>query len=184
MTAASGKAAVDNANGYTSYDVGMCQQFVRGPCWEVGAYFGSAIEAWEGAALKHPGDRTPPVGAPLYYRGGQYGHTVIAKPNAAGMRSTDCPSSGRVSDEDIAWVERTWGYEYLGWTGDLNGVRLPLDTGEDEDEMKPEDWDKLRQIVRDEVWERKLPVDAPDGHETKKAAGQMLREILQRLQKK
>ena len=49
--------------------------------------------------------------------------------------------------------------------------------------MKEEDWKRLREIVRDEVWERKLDVDKPDGSPTKKAAGQMLREILQRLQK-
>jgi hypothetical protein len=50
------------------------------------------------------------------------------------MRSTDCPSSGRVGDEAIAWIENNWGYDYLGWTGDLNGIDLPLGstgTGDD-----------------------------------------------------
>lgn len=140
MTAASGRAAVDRANGWSSYDSGMCLKWVRGPCWDVGSYFGSAIEAWNGARDKHPGDRTPPVGAPLFYKGNQYGHVVIAKPNAAGMRSTDCHTTGDVSDETIAWIENHWGYTYLGWTGDLNGVTLPLGgTGEGVDDVGLQD---------------------------------------------
>lgn len=178
MTAASGKEAVANARKFTRYDVGMCQKFVRGEAWEIGSLYGSAIEAWHGAMHKHPGDRNPPLGAPMFYSGGQYGHVVIRTDR---MRSTDCPTSGQVSEADIDWPERTWGDTYLGWTEDLNGVRLPL--GEEDDEMNEKDWDRLRSIVRDEVWERKLDVDKPDGSPTKKAAGQMLREILQRLQK-
>jgi hypothetical protein len=178
MTARDADEAVANANGRTSYDVGMCQQFVRGVCWEVPAVYGSAIEAWNGARHKHPGDRNPPKGAPCFYRGGQYGHVVIAKGN--GMRSTDCTSSGRVSDAALSWPEGTWGATYLGWTEDLNGYDLPL--GGDDD-MTEDDWKKLRGIVRDEVWERQLPVNKPDGSQTKKSAGQIIRETLQRVQK-
>jgi hypothetical protein len=124
MAASSADAAVSNGHDVSSYDVGMCQKFVRDQCWRVPSLYGSAIEAWNGAREKHPGDRTPPVGAPLYYRGGQYGHAVIAC--HGGMRSTDCQSTGRVSDIDVGWPERAWGYTYLGWTGDINGVDLPL----------------------------------------------------------
>jgi hypothetical protein len=126
-----GNEAVANGRQYGSYDSGMCQKYVRGPCWEVGSLYGSAIEAWNGAKLKHPGDRTPPKGAPVYYRGGQYGHAVIYVGNDD-IRSTDCASTGLVSDADLSWPERAWGYAYLGWTGDINGVTLPLggtDTG-------------------------------------------------------
>ena len=139
MTADSGRAAVDNANGWTSYASGMCLQWVRSKCWLLGSYFPDAITAWNGAEFKHPGDRTPPLGAPLFYRGGQYGHVVIAR--AEDMRSTDCTSTGRVSPAAIGWVEDHWGYTYLGWTGDLNGVRLPLttDTNTGEDDMDLQD---------------------------------------------
>lgn len=182
MTAAGPNEAVDNANARTSYDTGMCQQFVRGVCWEVPAVFGSAIEAWDGARHKHPGDRNPPKGAPLFYRGGQYGHAVLAKVD--GQRGTDCPSSGRVSDAPLSWPESSWGYTYLGWTEDLNGVDLPLGGGEDD--MNDDDWKRLRKIVAEEVaegWQTKLPVDKPDGTETKKSAGQIIRETLQRVQR-
>jgi hypothetical protein len=179
MTAANGKQAVSNARKFTRYDVGMCQKFVRGEAWQIGSLYGSAIDAWHGAMHKHPGDRKPPLGAPMFYSGGQYGHIVI-NTGPGDIRSTDCPSSGQVSEADTDWPVRSWGDTYLGWTEDLNGVRLPL--GE-EDEMTEDDWDRLRNIVRDEVWQRKLDVDKPDGSPTKKAAGQMLREILQRVQK-
>lgn len=135
MTAPSAAAAIANADSYTSYESGMCLKWVRGPCWEIGSLYGSAIEAWNGAKYKHPGDRNPPDGAALFYRGGNYGHVVIRKPGD--MRSTDCPSSGRVGDAEIAWVEDNWGYEYLGWTEDLNGVRLPLDSEPDPEPAPP-----------------------------------------------
>jgi hypothetical protein len=34
-----------------------------------------------------------------------------------------------VSDTDLDWPVRNWGYVYLGWTGDINGVDLPLGSG-------------------------------------------------------
>jgi hypothetical protein len=136
MTAQDGADAVDNGHAVTSYASGMCQQFVRGQCWEVPSLYGSAIEAWNGAREKHAGDRTPPNGAPVYYRGGQYGHAVMYC--HGGIRSTDCQSGGRVSDTDLDWPVRNWGYEYLGWTGDINGVDLPLGSG-GTDEPKDDD---------------------------------------------
>jgi hypothetical protein len=159
MTAKSGEEARDNGDKVTTYDVGMCQKFVRGPCWEVGSLYGSAIEAWNGAREKHPGDRTPPTGAPVYYSGGQYGHAVIAQKAGSGkIRTTDAPSSGKVSDQDLAWPERAWGYKYLGWTGDINGVNLPLgsDTGTEDDEVELDD--KISNCSPDQGSEGELTV--------------------------
>lgn len=114
--------AVANANSYHSYASGYCLQWVRID-WEIGSLYASAIDAWNGAKYRHPGDRNPPKGAPLFYRGGNYGHIVIAKED--GMRSTDCTYSGHVDNAAINWPEIHWGHEYLGWTEDLNGIRLP-----------------------------------------------------------
>lgn len=126
MTASSGQAAIANADRYSTYEVGYCLKWVR-TCWEIGSLYGSAIEAWNGARHKHPGDRNPPDGAPCFYSGGTYGHIVVyRKHDSRRMRSTDCPSSGRVSDADLSWPESAWGSAYLGWTEDLNGVDLPI----------------------------------------------------------
>lgn len=155
MTAASGRAAVDRANTWTSYASGMCLQWVRDKAWGVGSYYGSAIDAWNGAADKHPGDRNPPLGAPLFYRGGQYGHVVIAR--ADDQRGTDCTTTGRVSAAALSWPETAWGYAYLGWTGDLNGVDLPLgtDTNPEEDDMdltdKMDEWSPADGTSKDQV---------------------------------
>lgn len=167
MTAKDADAAVANANRYTSYDVGMCLKWVRGPCWEVGSFYGSAIDAWNGAAHKHPGDRNPPKGAPCFYRGGQYGHIVIWR--GGDMRSTDCTSSGKVGSAALSWPETAWGDDYLGWTEDLNGVDLPLGR-EDDDDMPYSDWPKadreqLSTDVAKQVWAYMLgnQDSAPDG---------------------
>jgi hypothetical protein len=128
MTAKSGHEAHLNSDQVTWYDSGMCQKFTR-ECWEVGSLYGSAQDAWDGAYLKHKGDRNPPEGAPCYYSGGSQGHghaVVYQGQGKVRIRSTDAPSSGQVSDQDLAWPEHHWGLKYLGWTGDINGVTLPL----------------------------------------------------------
>lgn len=151
MTAKSGDEARQRGHNHSSYDSGMCQKYVRGPCWDVGSLYGSAIEAWNGAREKHPGDRTPPDGAPVYYKGGQYGHAVLwCGAGHTGIRSTDCQSGGKVSDADLDWPVRNWGYTYLGWTGDINGVDLPLGN-EDDMPLNQADKDSIRNIVRDEI---------------------------------
>lgn len=173
--------AVANARDVDSYPAGYCQKYVRLQCWELPSLYGSAIEAWNGARWKHPGDRTPPLGAPCFYKGGQYGHVVIWT-DGGPIRSTDCPSSGRVSETDLAWPEREWGQTYLGWTEDLNGVRLPLGDGGD---MNQQDWDKLRAIVRDEcenAWGHGMTVTQPGNDEdVTKPRQQVLRELWQKV---
>jgi len=156
MTAGSASEAVANGRAVKTYDVGMCQKYVRGPCWEVGSLYGSAIDAWNGAEHKVPGDRNPPNGAPCYYSGGQYGHAVISV-GGGRIRSTDCQSSGNVNDCDLSWPEANWGYRFLGWTRDINGVYLPLE-GDDDMPLSNDDVEK----VAEAVWQ-KLLTGQPDG---------------------
>ena len=190
MTASNGQQALNNARRVSYYSPGYCLKYVRAEGWIIGGLYASAIDAWHGAIVRHPGDRTPPIGAPLFYSGGQYGHIVIATETQSDMRGTDMPSSGDVSESDIAWPERNWGQTYLGWTEDLNGVDLPLG----DEEMNSEDWKKLRSIVAEEVeknnpavvdktWEEVFTVTKPDGKEDKKSARQVIRETWQRVAK-
>ena len=179
--------AVENARSVNQYPPGMCQQYVRLICWQVPSLYGSAIEAWHGARVKHPGDRTPPLAAPLYFVGGKYGHAVIGV-GGKDMRSTDCRSRGQVSDEAITWIERNWGYTYLGWTEDINGVELPLRDSEDGDEeMNESDWQRLQGMLDatvEKVWEEKIKVTQPgSGEDTEKAAQQVIRETWQKVTK-
>lgn len=149
MVAASGREAVDNAREYGSCSPGMCLKYVR-TWWEVPSLYPDAITAWREAEHKHGGDRAldPPLGAPVFWAGGSEGHGHIAiYTGGEDMRSTDCTVIGDVSDEHGSWVRKTWGLEYLGWTGDLNGVRLPLDEDEGQGEDMPSD-EHLIDLVR------------------------------------
>jgi hypothetical protein len=171
MTADSGDEAVANGRKYSTYSSGYCQQYVRGPCWEVGSLYGSAIEAWNGARYKHPGDRNPPKGAPCYYRGGQYGHAVISV-GGGRIRSTDCTSRSMVSEVALSWPETSWGYTYLGWTEDINGVRLPIgpDTGETEEVDDMPLTDAEIQKIAKAVWKYAITnYDEHDTHEENRA---------------
>lgn len=164
MTAKSGQEAVANARDYSTYDQGMCQKYVRGPCWEVGSLYGSAIEAWNGSTQKHKGDRNPPVGAPCYYQGGQYGHVVICV-GGGRARSTDTTSAYQVGEQPLDWWERHWSYSYLGWTGDINAVDLPL--GQEDDDVGYKDWSKedkqaLLRDVSEAVWTGYHTINAAD----------------------
>lgn len=141
MTARDANEAVANARAVHTYEPGYCQRFTR-EAWEVGSLYGSAIDAWNGSRQKHPDDRHPPKGAPCYYAGGNYGHAVVfVSESAQDIRSTDCTSTGDVSDADLSWPEVHWGYRYLGWTGDINGVDLPLDDGAGGEDMPLTDED-------------------------------------------
>lgn len=191
MVASSGKAAVENARKFARYEVGMCQKFIRGEAWHLGSLYGSAIDAWYGAMHKHPEDRNPPLGAPMFYKGGQYGHIVI-NTGQNDIRSTDCPSSGQVSEAATDWPVNHWGQDYLGWTEDLNGVMLPLD--KDDDEMKDEDFQRIRKIVAEEVkqnngeaaervWIDDMTVTKPDGSKQTKDVRQVIREVWQKIAK-
>lgn len=121
--------STSNAKSYTKCDPGYCLKYVR--TWlEIASRDASAIEAWHNADHRHPNDRNPPRGAPMFYQGGNYGHIVLSLNNRESdnkqmIRSTDAPSSGKVTTQTIDWCPNNWGYDYLGWTEDLNGIWIP-----------------------------------------------------------
>lgn len=102
---------------------GYCLQQVR-QWWGIGPKYGSAISAWYGARYKHR-NSSAPRGAAVFYSGGRYGHVAFSLGNGY-VRSTDVAGRGRVGTVPINWFARNWGYNLLGWTEDLNGVKLPL----------------------------------------------------------
>jgi hypothetical protein len=154
MTAYDADEAVRNARTYQEYARGYCLRWVRDACWELPGLYASSIEAWNGARHKHPDDRNPPKGAPCYYRGGRYGHIVITTTHDR-IRSTDCLTAHDVSEVTVDWCERAWGYTYLGWSEDLNGVQLPLTDEEEEDDMplNQEDKEWISNEIRKQVEE-------------------------------
>ena len=117
--------AIRDALADRTNEVGMCLQQTR--TWlEIPACYPDATAAWKAARLKHPGDRTPPRGAPVWWTGGRNGHGHVALYLGDGLiRSTDAAGPGRVGTVALDWPERNWGLTYAGWSEDLNGVTIP-----------------------------------------------------------
>jgi hypothetical protein len=98
---------------------GWCLVFVRS-CFGVGAVFPSAIAAWDNAKKKHhdPSSKVP-RGVPIFWRGGKHGHVALS----LGI-STDARRRGWPDVVTIDSISQSWGYEFLGWTEDINGVAV------------------------------------------------------------
>jgi hypothetical protein len=84
-----------------------------------------AKQGWIYSKMQHPGDRTPPAGAPVYFSGSD-GHIAIATGKGEEVRSTEWPW-GHVGTTTISAIEQAWGRTYYGWTGDMLGH--PIDFG-------------------------------------------------------
>lgn len=114
--------ALNYANSVSTGYGGLCLQFVR-TCFGVGAKYPSAIAAWNGAQYKHQTSSTSgiPVGAPIFFAGSKYGHVAVYAGNG-NMRTTNS-ATNRIHTMTVAsWVRA--GYHLLGWTEDINGVRI------------------------------------------------------------
>ena len=126
-----------NAENDRTNDPGMCQQQVR--MWAgIAARYPDAITAWRNTNDRHPGDRNPPRGAPVWWAGGSSGHGHIALSLGGGkIRSTDAGGRGRVATVDLGWVERNWGQRYLGWAWDINEGTIPHKAPAPKDKPNP-----------------------------------------------
>lgn len=146
-----GQAAIDYARSRVGPNAmpasGYCLQFVR-QCFDVPSYYASAIDAWNGSPTKHPGDRNPPPAVPLFFTSPSvYDHVVfggasgeiITTFNADVRRYTASSTSAAID-----MIVRDFGPgQYLGWTEDINRVRVldvvpppgPDPITEDDDDM-------------------------------------------------
>lgn len=91
-----------------------------------------AVDGWlsEPAVARHAGDRNPPLGAPVAFRGGSrgFGHRAVSLGNGK-IRSTDMTATGYkpgvVGTTTIAQIEKSMGVEYLGWSSTITGLPIP-----------------------------------------------------------
>lgn len=124
MVVSSADKAVSNANAQKTCDPGYCLKYTR--TWlGISSKEPDAATAWKNATGKHPGDKKPPRGAPVFWTGGSkgYGHIAIARGND--MRSTDVPTSGKVGNGDGSEPRKKWGHTYVGWAEGFNGQTIP-----------------------------------------------------------
>ena len=171
---------------------GMCLQQTRFWC-HIDAMWPDAATAWH-MNLHKQRNKNVPRGAPVFWLGGSqgFGHIALSLGNGW-VRSTDAGGRGVIATHRLDWFEDNWRMPYAGWSPSLNGVTIP---GLEEDEMQPEDWTRLRDIVADEVaknnddvvkqvWNKLIEVTEQDadGGEVSKPAKQLLRQTWQRVQK-
>jgi hypothetical protein len=108
----------------TRYPTRTCLMFVRNAL-QVPRRYGTAMSAWRNAKHRH---RTPisriPAGVPVFSVGASpSGHIVLSLGNGW-VRSTDWPRDGRVGSVRLTVLLAKWHHRYLGWSEDLNGVRV------------------------------------------------------------
>lgn len=121
---------------------GFCQQVTRGyylapSAGDVdGDGDADAYDGWlsEPKATRHAGDRNPPAGYPVSFKGGSKGHGHRAISLGGGrIRSTDFDGlrkvyrAGVLGNGTIAEVEAAMGVTYLGWSETIDGVSIPKD---------------------------------------------------------
>lgn len=132
-----------------------CQRFVRS-CYGIEPLFASAWAQWLGA---DPEDRNPgidpgeaPVGAALCYRGGAYGHIMLAARDRDGVPmawSNDLVRRGQIDYVPRSAPVTTWGQTYVGWLSAVNDVDLPLGLAPDAPPKrpKPRRYESIRRAI-------------------------------------
>jgi len=121
-------------------DVGHCLREVR-ECYAIPKKEPTAFEAWRNAMRKHPvtGDldsflKSIPRGVPVFWQGGHIivingrkvrpGHVAIATGFGRNGLSTDILRAGYFDKVRLELIHAKWGLQLLGWTEDLNGVKV------------------------------------------------------------
>lgn len=90
-------------------------------------WYPSARSQWENAKKKHTSLENIPIGAPVYYHGGNFDHVVLYVGNGH-VRSTDAGGRGLMATVPLEWFEKAWGYIPLGWSEDLGGKDIDFET--------------------------------------------------------
>jgi hypothetical protein len=109
------------------YPTRTCLLFVRN-AFQVKRKFGTAHSAWTHAKYRHRAAIAAiagiPAGVPVFTQGASpSGHVVLSLGNGW-VRSTDWPRDGMVGTVKLTTLLKKWRHRYLGWSEDLNGVRV------------------------------------------------------------
>jgi hypothetical protein len=108
----------------TTFPERSCLLFVR-IALQAPRRFVTAMSAWTHARYRY---RTAvwliPAGVPVYTKGpSSAGHVVLSLGGGL-VRSTDWPRAGEVGTVLLTTLLRTWHHRYIGWSADLDGVRV------------------------------------------------------------
>ncbi|QXT62763.1 peptidoglycan-binding domain-containing protein [Tessaracoccus palaemonis] len=103
----------------------LCLMFVRS-CLGVSAHYLTARLAWLGAEHRHETTNAAsiPAGVPVFWRTGTVNWHIAISAGDGYCWSSDIGGKGKVGKIGIDALSRAWNAELLGWTEDLNGVRV------------------------------------------------------------
>lgn len=184
VTIRTAEQAAEVARNTKTNTEGMCQQVTRGYYLAPSAGDrdgdgdADAYDGWlsEPLSARHPGDRNPPLGYPVSFKGGRTGHGHRAISFGRGLiRSTDFDTAtkrykaGVVGTGTIAEVERAMGVTYLGWSKTITGLVI-LSEPVVEKPLPPKENPVLTRVRN--AWKARGEVDIHDLNELIKAGDQ------------
>ena len=114
------------ARAHTRYGQRRCLQFVR-LALGIPRKYPTARSAWQNAKHRHRSALARiPVGVPVFTQGANSAGHVVISLGGGWVRSTDWPTDGKVGNARLEVLLARFEQRYLGWTEDLNGVRVWL----------------------------------------------------------
>jgi hypothetical protein len=158
-----------------------CRELVDAPA--IGDYDGDgdpdAEDGWKYAKHKHPTNNPAeiPGGCYAWWKGGSNDnwHVAYADPDARGQCwSTDIERTGYFDLVPITLIHQKWGLTLVGWSEDIDGVRV-YDAATQEDDMPLTD-DDVQKVAK-AVIAQMIDVIQPDGSRVPWHMGALLRSI-------
>jgi hypothetical protein len=112
---------------HKSIEIGRCHATCQN-AWGLPVKYASAIDAWNHVpkAHRHTDMSKAPIGAPVFFAGGLYGHVAMQSDQVGVLISTDAPSAGYIGKVRTEYFTTKWGKELLGWASQYNDVNLQL----------------------------------------------------------
>jgi len=133
--AVNGVAAANTLYSYSGIKVGMCLYYV----WQAykangastGMQAGTAYEGWQKSQGKHPGDRNPPAGVPVWFgpKASSSAGDVVISMGGGKVVATDWPSAGHTGICTIDQRQAQIGRPYLGWSERIFDVAIDYSGG-------------------------------------------------------
>ncbi|QGJ88898.1 lysin A [Microbacterium phage Teamocil] len=148
--AVDGLAAAQTMINFGTWRAGYCLEAVWTAYKRNGASTGrsapTAYVGWQNSDDKHPGDRNPPAGVPVWWgpKASSNAGDVVISLGGGRVVATDWPYGGVIGITTIDARERQIGRPYLGWTGDILGAKIAYGGGGDD--MTPEEHNWLMNL--------------------------------------
>lgn len=106
------------------YPTRTCLLFVR-RAFQLKRKFGTALLAWTHAHYRHRSAISLiPAGVPVFTLGASSSGHVALSLGGGWVRTIDWPRDGLVGTVRLTTLLKKWHHHYLGWSEDLNGVRI------------------------------------------------------------